>query len=105
MAIYSRHRALVFLLAGPVIVVTSAIALHADPQPTISEDRDLKELDLTAWNCVNRAKGSGRSPVTAERNRLKNRWTADLAALAMKSFDTAGFLKHVGDFDAETKSK
>src|SRR5947209_8470048 len=69
----------------------------------ISEDRELKELDLTAWNCANRPEGTGRSPQTAERNRLKNRFAADLSGISVKSFDIAGLLKHVGEFDAETK--
>src|SRR5207253_7358159 len=37
--------------------------------------------------------------------RLKNRWVADLSGLAMKSFDIAGLLKHIADFDALTKGK
>jgi hypothetical protein len=71
----------------------------------ISEDRELKELDLTGWNCANRPEGSGRSPDTAERNRSKNRFAADLSGLNLKSFDVAGLLKHVADFDAATKGK
>jgi len=71
----------------------------------ISEDRDLKELDLTGWNCTKKPEGSGRSPDTAERNRLKNRFAADLSGLNLKSFDVAGFLKHFAEFDAETKGK
>jgi hypothetical protein len=71
----------------------------------ISQDLELKELDLTGWNCANRAEGSGRSPDTAERNRSKNRFAADLSGLSLKSFDIAGLLKHVADFDAETKGK
>jgi hypothetical protein len=71
----------------------------------ISEDRELKEIDLTTWNCQNRLGGSGRSPETVERNKLKNRWVADLSGLAVKSFDVAGLLKHIADFDALTKGK
>ena len=95
----NRSIRLVLLTLAPGLVVLANAAKQ------ISEDRELKEIDLTSWNCVNRAQGSGRSPDTAARNRLKNRFAADLSALAMKSFDTAGFLKHVADFDAETKSK
>ena len=71
----------------------------------ISDDRELKEIDLTAWNCVNRPTGTGKSPDTAERNRLKNRWLPDLAGLAIKPFDTASLIKHVADFEIETKGK
>ena len=76
-----------------------------DAAQQISEDRELKELDLTAWNCANRLGGSGRSPETVERNQLKNRWAVDLSGLAVKSFDTAGLLKYLADFDAQTKGK
>lgn len=91
------------------IVFAALIALGAlgggQAGQHISEDIDLKELDLTAWNCASRAEGSGRSPDTAERNRLKNRFAPDLSGLSVKSFDIPGLLKHVGDFDAETKGK
>jgi hypothetical protein len=84
-----------FLFAG-------SLGLEAAQQ--ISEDRDLIQFDLTTWNCVKRPGGSARSPETIERNTLKNRWATDLAGLAVKSFDIAGFLKHVADFDAKTKA-
>jgi hypothetical protein len=71
----------------------------------ISEDRELIEFDLTAWNCAKRVGGSARSPETIERNTLKNRWATDFAGLAVKSFDIAGFLRLVADFDAETRGK
>jgi hypothetical protein len=88
------------------LALISLIALlQAEGRPPISEDRDLTELDLSGWNCANRAEGSGRSPATIERNHQKNRWIADLAGLSIKSFDIAGLLKHVGEFDAATKGK
>jgi len=93
-----------------IVAACTAMLFFADPlgveaAQQISEDRDLAEFDLTAWNCVKRPGGSARSPETIERNTLKNRWSADLASLAVKSFDIAGFLKHVSDFDAKTKGK
>ena len=86
----------IILLAGPLIV---------EAAQQLSEDRELAELDLTAWNCARRPGGSARKWETIERNTLKNRWAADLAGLAGTSFDTASFLKHVANFDAETKGK
>src|SRR5436305_14611592 len=71
----------------------------------ISEDRELKEIDLTMWNCANRPEGSGKSPETAERNRLKNRFAVNLAGLAVTPFDANSFMKHIADFDAQTKGK
>ncbi|MEY2547473.1 MAG: hypothetical protein QOD64_55, partial [Verrucomicrobiota bacterium] len=91
------------------VAVAAAICLAALARvglaQHISEDRELKELDLTAWNCVNRPEGSGRSPDTAERNRLKNRFGVDLAGVAVKPFEPAGLLQHVAAFDAETKGR
>ena len=93
-----------FLRRALVAVALFALA-RANAIEQISEDRELKEIDLTAWNCVNRPTGTGRSPETAERNRLKNRWLPDSSGLAIKSFDTASLLKHFADFEIETKGK
>jgi len=94
-----------FRLRFAFIAVALAGLAGVNAGQQISEDRDLKELDLTPWNCLNRPGGSGKSPETVERNRLKNRWVADLSGLAVKSFDIAGLLKHIADFDALTKGK
>ena len=91
--------------AAFIAVVLLAGLLGLRTPQEISEDQELTEIHLTGWNCINRLGGSGRSPETVERNTLKNRWAVDLSSLAVKSFDTAGFLKHVADFDAETKGK
>jgi hypothetical protein len=93
-----------FLRRSLVAAVLIAVA-RANGAEQISDDRELKEIDLTSWNCVNRPQGSGKSPDTEERNRLKNRFAADLSKLAVTSFDTNSLLKHVADFDVETKSK
>src|SRR3954470_4009688 len=93
-----------FLLRSLVGVVLIA-CVRANGAEQISEDRELKEIDLTAWNCANRPTGSGRSPDTADRNRLKNRWLADLAGIAIKPFDTASLLKHFAECEIETKGK
>jgi hypothetical protein len=88
---------------GVIVFFGALFGLGAAQQ--ISEDRELTALDLTAWNCAKRPGGSARSPEAIERNTLKNRWAADLAGLAVKSFDTASFLQYVADFDAETRGK
>jgi len=93
-----------------ILAACSAIAFFTSPPSSeaaqqISEDRELTEIDLSAWNCATRSAGSARSPETIERNTLKNRWAADLAGFAVRSFDTSSFLHYVADFDAETKGK
>jgi hypothetical protein len=86
-------------------IVFFAVLLGLEAAQQISEDRELTEFDLTAWNCARRPGGSARSPETIGRNTLKNRWAADLAGLAVNSLDAAGFLNHVAAFDAGTKGE
>lgn len=73
--------------------------------PKISEDRELKEFDLTGWNCLDRLEGSARTPDGIERNRMKNRSGLDLATARVEAMDTTAFLAGVAAFDAETKRK
>lgn len=94
-----------FFFRRSLVGVVLIAFIRAKGAEQISDDRELKEIDLTSWNCVNRPDGTGRSPDTAERNRLKNRFAADLSKLAVKPFDTNSLLKYVADFDLETKSK
>lgn len=87
--------------AGCLLVFPTLVSAG---RPRISEDRELKELDLIAWDCLNREEGSAKTPDGQVRNRLKNRPMPDLvgAPLAM---DTAAFLRFIGDFDAQTKGR
>lgn len=93
-------RLIVFRLLVAVAGFTSAIAI-AD-RPKISEDRELKEIDLKSWDCP--PEGTAKNPDGAERNRLKNRSASDLAGLNLKAMDTASFLQHVAAFDTQTKT-
>ena len=76
---------------------------HGQGKRQISEDRDLKEIDLNAWNCLNRPEGSARTPDGMERNRLKNRTPVDISTLKLEELDTAKFLQGVAKFEAQTK--
>ena len=90
-------------LSLALALFTSANAIAA--RPTISEDRELKEIDLAAWDCRDRLERTAKTPDGVERNRLKNRSPIDLAGLTIKPFETVSFLKHVAEFDALTKGK
>ena len=92
------HRVLVALA-----VFTSVLAFAA--RPKISEDRELKEIDLAAWDCRDRLEGTAKTPDGLERNRLKNRSPVDPVGIKPVSLETASFLQHVAAFDAETKGK
>lgn len=93
-------RALLLLAA----LLALPLLLRAAPQQ-ISQDRDLLDIDLTKWDCVNRLEGTAKTPDGIERNRLKNRSATDVSGAALKSFDIPGFLRYVGDLDAQTKGK
>jgi hypothetical protein len=82
-----------------------ALASSSQAQQRISEDRDLLPVDLTGWECLDTLEGTAKSADGQERNRQKNRSPVDLAGMSIPDFDTAGFLKHVAEFDAETKGK
>ncbi|MDQ3197832.1 MAG: hypothetical protein M3Q46_01370 [Verrucomicrobiota bacterium] len=73
-------------------------------RPRISEDRELKELDLKPWDCLNHLEGSAKTPDGQVRNRLKNRPMPDLVG-APPAMDTAAFLRFIGEFDAQTKGR
>jgi len=88
----------------PVLALLVFPKAFAQP-PKISEDRDLKEFDLTAWNCLDKLGGSARTPDGVERNRLKNRSWMDPTGAQVKAMDTAGFMADVASFDAETRRK
>jgi len=92
-----------FLFSALAILLT--VARLPAGQPQISEDRDLKELDLEDWPCLNRAEGSAKTPDGLERNRLKNRPAPDNLPVTSESMDTAAFLKRFADFEAKTKGK
>src|SRR4051812_12034406 len=77
-------------------------AVSAQGPRRISEDRDLKEIDLTAWDCLKKAEGTARTPDGQERNRLKNRVPTDIEKLKLPDLDIAGYLKSVSNFDAAT---
>jgi hypothetical protein len=93
------------LSACRIILVLLLGIASLQAQFRISEDRDLKEYDLTGWDCRERVAGSARTPDGVERNQLKNRSPIDLAGRDIPSFDTAGFLRNVSAFDAATKKR
>jgi len=87
------------LVALAVFVSVGAFAQRSD----ISEDRELKEIDLTAWDCLDHPGGSATTPDGVERNKLKNRSVIDLAGLQVPLLDTRSFLRKFAAFETQTK--
>ena len=90
-------RALVFILLSATMVCAQ--------RPRMTEDRELTDLDVSGWDCLNKPEGAAKSEDGAERNRLKNRPAPTPPTASVKALDTAGFLKFVGAFDVQTKNK
>ena len=88
----------------PVATLLLAGAAYA-ARPRVSDDRDLKELDLAHWDCANRPEGTAKTPDGAERNRLKNRTPPEGALANAEQTDTAGFLQRISKFEAQTKGR
>jgi hypothetical protein len=89
-------RALVALAVFPGMAAFAA-------GPAISEDRELKEIDLNAWDCRDHPEGSATTPDGVERNKLKNRSAIDRAGLRLPQLDTRLFLQKFAAFETKTK--
>ncbi len=81
--------------AAAALCLATATAL-ASPAPIGTEDTDLRDLDVTGWDCANQFEGTAQSQDAKDRNRMKNRWPpGDLSAFPVDALDTAGFLKNL----------
>jgi hypothetical protein len=92
------------------IIVAAALSLAAAALLVGSgmagtEDTELRDLDVTGWNCVNQFDGTAQSPDSKERNCMKNRWPVNLSAFTVEALDTASFLKKVREYDSHIQAK
>ncbi len=90
---------------GSVLVIALAMAASTRAQQRVSEDRDLKTIDLTGWDCLNRLEGSAKTADGQERNRGKNRSATDISTLKLQDFSVTAFIQSVARFDALTANK
>src|SRR5438876_1548431 len=72
------------------------------PRPPVFE---LRDVDLTGWDCATKLEGAAKTQDGKERNRQKNRSPIDLAGVTVIPFDTPGFLAHVADYDSQIQAK
>jgi hypothetical protein len=66
---------------------------------------DLRDVDLSNWDCANKAEGSAKTQDGKERNRQKNRSAIDLAGAKIIPFDTPAFLAQVTNYDRQIQAK
>lgn len=99
-----QDRHLLYIFLGAILALLSRPAEARTPFG-VSDDRDLKEIDLRGWDCLNQLEGTAKTPDGVERNRLKNRSAPVSSPARLESLDTAAFLKRIADFDAQMKGK
>jgi hypothetical protein len=66
---------------------------------------ELRDLDLTGWDCLTKPAGAAKTRHAEERNRGKNRSAIDLTGVKIDSFDTVTFLAQVADYDRRIGKK
>lgn len=95
----SRVIVAILLCATTAVVLRSLAAI----EPT--EDVELRDLKLEAWNCSMKDEGTAQSREARKRNRMKNRWSVNLSGFAVEYVDTASFLKKVREYDLLIQGK
>jgi hypothetical protein len=83
-------------------IVVMAMAVSATIDTT--EDTELRDLDLTGWDCANQFEGTAPSQEVGERNRMKNRRPVNVSAFTVEALDTSAFLKKVREYDSHLHS-
>jgi hypothetical protein len=91
--------------AAAFLCLAVAVTVVASPATIGTDDSELRDLDVTGWDCVNQSEGTAQSQDAKERNRMKNRWPVDLALFTVERLDTAGFLTKVREYDSRLQSK
>jgi hypothetical protein len=90
-------------LASLGAAIFATLLSHAGTNTT--EDSELRDLDVTGWDCANQSEGTAQSQDAKDRNRMKNRWPVNLSLFPIEALDTAGFLKKVREYDARLGSQ
>jgi len=66
---------------------------------------ELRDVDLTAWDCLSKLEGAARTQDGKERNVQKNRSTVEFASRNVPNFDFASFLARVVEYDRQVERK
>ena len=80
-----------------LLIAFSPIALAQPPE--------LRDLDLTGWDCLSKLEGAARTQDGKERNVQKNRAAVDLAGVKVPSFDLSAFLARAAEYDRQIERK
>jgi hypothetical protein len=72
------------------------------PTPPVFE---LRDVDLTGWDCATNLEGAAKTEDGKERNRQKNRALVDLKETNAVAFDVPGFLRRATEYDQQIGKK
>jgi hypothetical protein len=93
-------------MKGAAFLCLAATAtVLASPATIGTEDIELRDLDVTGWDCANQTDGTAKTQDTIERNRMKNRWPVDLSLFTVEPLDMAAFLKKVREYDSRIQGR
>ncbi len=76
-----------------------SVVLAAEPLP------DLRDLNLTKWNCLDQPEGSAREPGDALRNRMKNRNWVSIPSANVPQWSYDQFVQQTRNYDAALGAK
>jgi hypothetical protein len=89
-----------------VYAVTFFLGVSPAYEPTpVTQLPELRDLDLSSWECLSKLEGIAKTQDGKERNQRKNRWPIELTGINIPSFDTAAFLARVADYDRQIEKK
>jgi hypothetical protein len=91
------HRVIKFGFLSFVSLLLAAFS----PTPPVF---DLRDVDLSGWDCLSKPGGAAKTQDGQERNRQKNRSAVELNSAQVIAFDTAAFLAHVADYDRQIQA-
>jgi hypothetical protein len=66
---------------------------------------ELRDVDLSGWNCAANLEGAAKTEDGKERNRQKNRGLIDVKEAPVVALDVAAFLAHVAEYDRQIGKK
>jgi hypothetical protein len=66
---------------------------------------ELRDLDLSSWDCLSKLEGISKTQDGKERNQQKNRTPIELTGVNIPSFDTAAFRARVAEYDRQIEKK
>jgi hypothetical protein len=84
------------------LVYCSLVALAANAAAQLPE---LRDLDLSGWDCLSKLEGIAKTQDGKERNQQKNRTPIELTGVNIPSFDTTAFRARVADYDRQIEKK